>query len=89
MHALVIRASIGDREAAERGLKEQVVPMVSQSSGFVAGYWTNVGGDQGRSMIVFESEEAATSAADNLRQVVSPEYVTIDSLEVAEVVAQA
>ena len=88
MHAVVARASIENRESAERTLKEQIVPMVSELPGFVAGYWTNVGGDQGRSMVVFESEDAAEGVVQRLRDA-PPEFVTFDSIEVAEVVAHA
>ena len=88
MHAVIVRVTIEDREAAEKELNEKVVPMVSQAPGFVAGYCTNVGGDQGRSMIVFESEGAASSAEANLRENV-PESVTLDSVETGEVVGHA
>ena len=40
MHALVVRTSISDAEAARKTLDEKVVPQVSQAPGFVAGYWT-------------------------------------------------
>jgi hypothetical protein len=88
MHAIVIRVTINDREKAEGLLKEQVVPNVSQAPGFVAGYWTNLGGDNGASMIVFESEDAAKAVAETLRQAPA-EFVTFDSLDVAEVIAHA
>jgi hypothetical protein len=88
MHALVIRVTINDRESAEAFLKEQIVPSVSQTPGFVAGYWTNIGGDKGASMIVFESEEAAAGVVERIRQAAA-EFVTFDSIDVAEVVAHA
>jgi hypothetical protein len=37
MHAVVVKVTINDREAAERALNEQLVPRVSQVPGFVAG----------------------------------------------------
>ena len=40
MHAVVVRVSISDVEAAQKGLEETVVPRISQSPGFVAAYWT-------------------------------------------------
>jgi hypothetical protein len=88
MHALVIRVTIADREKAEEFLKAQVVPNVSQSPGFVAGYWANIGGDKGTSMIVFESEDAAKAVEGRLRET-PPEFVTFDSIDVGEIVAQA
>ena len=61
MHAVVVRVTINDREAAESTLREQVVPQVSQAPGFVAGYWTRKD-NAGLSMVIFESEEAAVEA---------------------------
>jgi hypothetical protein len=37
MHAVVVTVSISDHETAERHLKEEVVPGVSQAPGFVTG----------------------------------------------------
>src|ERR671927_298268 len=65
MHAVVVRVSIKDPEAATTDLKENVVPRVSEAPGFVAGYWTRK--DQtGLSMIVFESEDAAQAASEQI-----------------------
>jgi hypothetical protein len=88
MHAVVTRVTINDRPAAEAFLREQLVPKISGAPGFVAGYWMNIGGDKGSSVWVFESEEAAQAAASQDRP---PEGgpVTIDSIEVGEVVAHA
>jgi len=87
MHAVVVRVTINDQEAAERALREQVVPGVSQAPGFVAGYWTRKE-NGGMSMLVFESEDAANSVSDRLRSMV-PEAVTLEDIEVREVVASA
>ena len=90
MHAVVVQVTIkDDTGAAESHLREQVVPGVSQAPGFVAGYWTrSEAGDNGLSMIVFESEDAAQTAREQL-QTVEPHGITIDSVEVREVVANA
>jgi hypothetical protein len=87
MHAVVVRVTIKDQEPAERQLREQVVPRVSQSPGFVAGYWTRKD-NGGLSMILFESEDAATRASEMIPSTV-PEFVTLEGVEVREVVAQA
>jgi hypothetical protein len=89
MHAVVTRVAISDREGAEGFLKDQVVPAVSQAPGFVAGYWVNLGG-RGTSIVVFESEQAASGAAEQVRGN-APETgaVTIESVDVGEVVASA
>ena len=91
MHAVVVRVSIGDFERAHEGLREQVVPGASQAPGFVAGYWTRSDdGHNGLSMVVFESEEAAQAAAEGIRSgAVIPETVTLESVEVREVVEHA
>ena len=88
MHAVVTNVTLTqDPEASEATLKEQVVPRISQEPGFVAGYWTRNGND-GLSMTVWESEDAANAASGMARQVV-PEGVNLDSIEVREVVASA
>ncbi len=87
MHAVVVRVTVSDVEKAQEALRSEVVPRVSQSPGFVAGYWTR-SGNGGLSMIVFESEDAARQAADRVREV-APAFVTVEDVEVREVVASA
>jgi heme-degrading monooxygenase HmoA len=87
MHAVVVRVTISDPEGSEPALREQVVPRVSQAPGFVAGYWTRKD-NGGLSMTVWESEEDA-SAAGELARSLAPEGVTVDSVEVREVIARA
>jgi hypothetical protein len=92
MHAVVVRVSIGDRERAEQGLREQVIPMVRQTPGFVAGYWTrSEGGNDGLSMVILESEDAARQTAERMQSGggVVPETVTLESVEVREVIEHA
>lgn len=89
MHAVLAQVSISDVEGAQKRLREVVVPRVSQLPGFVTGYWTRSDdGSNGRSLIVFESEEAARAAVERIGQSV-PEGVTLESAEVREVVANA
>jgi hypothetical protein len=87
MHAVVVRVTINDQEASESALRDQVVPGVSQAPGFVAGYWTRRD-NGGLSMLVFESEEAANDTSDRVRGMV-PDAVTLEGIEVREVVAHA
>jgi len=87
MHAVVVQVTIADPEQSESRLREQVVPRVSQAPGFVAAYWTRKD-DGGLSMTVWESEEAATAASEMVRSM-APEGVTVESVEVREVVASA
>jgi hypothetical protein len=89
MHAVVVKVSIKDADAAQKSLEELVVPRVSQAPGFVAGYWTRSDDrTNGQAMMVFESDDAARAAADELRANV-PDPVTLESAEVREVVANA
>jgi len=87
MHAVVVRVKIDDEDAGLDALRNEVVPQVSQAPGFVAGYWTRKD-DTGLSMIVFDSEEAATQASERIPSTV-PQGVTFESAEVREVAAHA
>jgi hypothetical protein len=87
VHAVIVKVTIDDPEPAERALREQVVPRVSQAPGFVAGYWTRKD-NTGLSMVIFESEEAANRATEQVRSGV-PDSVTLEDVEVREVAAHA
>ena len=88
MHALVFNVTIHDQAKGEQMLKERIVPSVSQLPGFVAGYWLTVREGEGLSVVVFESEDAANSAREQGPR--PPEdAVTINEVELAEVVAHA
>jgi hypothetical protein len=88
MHAVVVAVSVGgDPQEATTFLRENIVPRVSQLPGFVAGYWVRLeSGNQGRAVIVFESQDAARSASEQIQP--APD-VTLDSVDVGEVVANA
>jgi hypothetical protein len=87
MHAVVVKVTLNDREAAQSMLEAQVVPRVSQSPGFVAGYWTWKD-NTGVSMVIFESEDAANGMSEQVRSMAN-DSVTIEDVEVREVVAHA
>ncbi|MFL5824880.1 MAG: hypothetical protein ACJ764_15725 [Solirubrobacteraceae bacterium] len=88
MHAVIVDVSINELAAARRELTERIIPMASQAPGFVAGYWLAAGEDKGHSIVVFESEQDAQAVADGVRA--NPRSaVTMDRVEVAEVVASA
>jgi len=91
VHAVVINVTISDFDRALQGLQEQVVPAVSQAPGFVAGYWTRSEDNRGTGMAVFESEDGARAVAERMESegVPDPDAVTIESIEVREVVAHA
>ena len=87
MHAVVIKATITDRDALPTALDE-LVPEVSGAPGFVAGYWIVLEQDQGISILVFDSEASASLQA-LATQVAGSAAATIDSVEVGEVTAHA
>jgi len=89
VHAVVVRVTIEDFETARKDLREQVVPTVSKAPGFVAGYWTrSEDGSNGIGMILFDSEESARTASEIIgdRATVG---VTLDGVEIREVVEHA
>ena len=85
MHAVVVKVAISQPDPTR--LREEVVPRVKQTPGFVAGYWTREG-SEGLSMVVFDSEEHARAASDQVPSVL-PDNVTLQTNEVREVVAHA
>jgi hypothetical protein len=87
MHAVLVNVTVLDRDAAVKELEEQVVPTVSSAPGFVAGYWTALPNGKGRGTILFDSEGAAQAAAGQVQG--ARDAVTIDSVDVGEVVANA
>jgi hypothetical protein len=87
MHAVVVKLTIVDPEAAERALHEELVPRVSRAPGFVTGYWTAEGNDA-LSMFVFETQEAARVMSEQAKDAV-PDGVVLDAIEVRTVVAHA
>ena len=90
MHAVVVKVTILDREAAQERLDQEVVPQVSQAPGFKAGYWTWKD-NTGLSMVIVDSEDVANQAADRVREMVGgmEGAVTLEDVEVREVVASA
>ena len=94
MHALVVRVTIHNVDRTREVLNSQVVPQVSGAPGFKTGYWTWSTGDgesNGLSMIIFDSEEHARGAGDRISSIASgaPDDVTLEGVEVREVVASA
>jgi len=87
MHAVVIKATITDRDALPTELSD-LVATVSDAPGFVAGYWILLGQNQGISILVFDTEDRASVQAP-ASQVAGSDAATIDSVEVGEVRAQA
>jgi hypothetical protein len=94
MHGIIVevRVDVSREEEARRMLREMVVPRAKAHPGFAAGYWLRaVQGDMLRSIQVFESEDAAQSAAGRIRSEgpLPGAPVTLESVDVYEVLAQA
>ena len=92
MHAIVGTSTI-DTSRGEEAVKmaEGILANVSQAPGFVSGAFTrSADGTSGRSMILFESQEAAGAVAADARSLM-PENPPVElvSLEVYEVVASS
>lgn len=93
MHAIVGTSEI-DQSRTEQALgllTQGILPGISQAPGFVgATFARSADGRIGRSMIVFESEEAAQAVAASVGDRLPPDApVKIVSVEVCEVIAQA
>ena len=92
MHAVVVTVNIapGKFEGSRKVLQEEIVPRAKKAPGLVRGYWTvREDSVQGTSMLVFDSKEHAAGAADMVRSSPPPPGVTLASIEVREVVAEA
>ena len=90
MHAVFTSVTVNDESTATPRLRDEIVPAVSSSPGFVAGYWVRLSGGKGVSIAAFESEAAAQAMVDMVRgRPAVDESVTLDSIEVGEVVANA
>ena len=90
MHAVVGRSTVHDREKGRTYLKEHGIPRVSQAPGFVGAYWVALDDNTGASVVVFETEEGAQAAAEQLRTNPPPsEAVTINTVQIGEVVGRA
>jgi type III secretory pathway lipoprotein EscJ len=90
VHAVVVNVTIHDFDRAVETLNERIVPAVSQAPGFIAGYWTRSEDNHGHSVIAVESEDAARAIAEMIQaQAPQNDAVTLESVEVREVVANA
>jgi hypothetical protein len=92
MHANVVFVKVDATQAdpARKGLHEQVIPRVSQTAGFVAGYWLEPVNGKGISVTLWESEHAAREAVGHIQSASSPTTgVKLDRIETREVIGQA
>jgi hypothetical protein len=90
MHAVFTSVTINDESAGTARLNDEIVPAVSSAPGFVAGYWVRLPGGKGVSVVAFESEDAAQGMVNMIRERPAvDDAVTMDTIEVGEVVANA
>jgi hypothetical protein len=90
MHGVIVKVNIKETDAATERLKSEIVPRVSSAPGFVNGYWLRSDdGKNGLSVVLFDSEDSARAGAEMARQAVPTDVVTLDEIEVREVVASA
>jgi hypothetical protein len=87
MYAVVVDVSITDVEEAQRELREQVLPMVTQLPGFVSGVWMEDGDGKGHSVVVVDSKDIADAMAAQVRS--ASLSVTVTDVSVHEVFAHA
>ena len=85
MHAVVVKVTVNEAEVALSVLRDQAVPRVSQAPGFVTGYWTR---RENGGLSMFDSEDAAKTATELVLSGM-PDAVTLESIEVRQVVAHA
>lgn len=92
MHAVFVVSELNPGRAteAETMLKTRIAPQIKQAPGFVSATWArSADGKEGRSMIVFETEEAArTTLASVTKGMPSDGPVKIITTSVLEVVLQ-
>jgi hypothetical protein len=87
MHAVIVTVAIEDFEKARQSLQDEVIPMVKNAPGFVAGYWLEPVDDQGLSIVVFETEAAAREMSKMVEPAATPSpFVTVRSMQIREVV---
>ncbi len=86
MHAVVVEVEIQDEAEARKGL-EDVVTMVKQAPGFVAGYWVQLDSGHGTSICVFETQEQADAGKPPAEG--SAPGVKMTGVSVGEVLASA
>lgn len=94
MHGVIVQVRIDTtrEDEARRMLHERVVPEATALPGFASGTWMRaLEGDGGRGVLLFDTEDAARSAAEHIRTQGPPRGVpvTLASVDAYEVLAQA
>lgn len=89
MHAVVITLGIetGHESDGIEFVNTQVLPAMKQVPGLVSGYWLASASGEGLTLLVFENQETAESAATGVTNAPMAEFATLKSVDVREVVA--
>ena len=82
-----VKVDVSREEDARKMVREIIAPRAKTKPGFVAGYWTRKD-YSGLGMVIFESEDAAQAMIERVPSMV-PDVVTLENIEVREVVAHA
>lgn len=90
MHAALVSVRVEPeaQEAARAMLRDQIVPMVASSPGFVAGYWLEAQDDVGLTVLLFDTEENARAAAPDVGPAPAP-GATVEDVDFRAVIASA
>jgi hypothetical protein len=90
MFGVVVKVELPEGGTIEQGRKqldELVIPQVKASPGFVAGYWLSPPtGREGLSFVIYQDEQSARGAAENIR---TPPEIRLLDVEVREVARSA
>jgi quinol monooxygenase YgiN len=91
VHAALVTVKIdaGKIDEARQVLETQVVPTVSQSTGFVSGVWLEPQADKGFGVVIFTTEEDARAAVPPVGSRPPGAPVTVESVEILPVIASA
>lgn len=94
MHAVMVRVKVDTsrEDEARQVLRDVVVPTAKALPGFTRGDWVRaLDSDEGGSVLLFDSENAARSAVEQIRSQGPPAGtpVTVQSVTAYEVVEQA
>lgn len=94
MHGVIVQVRIDSsrEEEARSTLHDLVVPRARALAGFSSGTWLRaLEGDGGRGVLLFESEETARAAVEEIRSQGPPPGVpvTLEAVDAYEVLAQA
>ncbi len=92
MHAVVVTVKIAAErfDESRKALREEVVPRVKKAPGLVKGFWTvRADKSEGTSIVVFDTQQNAENAAGMVRSSPPPPGVTLNTVEIREVVAEA